>query len=124
MSALLAAAALLAQTTTPEAAAADARQAARDKAAEIAVVQVQHVGLARRPRGRCLVVAKVYRAEPGVTLKVGRTLRLSVPCAAPGASGSDTDHGVDQAALKRSSYGRAFLDARLKLIAYDLFDLN
>lgn len=125
MSGPLIAAVLLAQAATPAPPlAADARQAARDKAAEIAVVQVQHVGTPRGVRGRCLVVAKVYRAEPGVKLAVGRTLRLYMPCAAPGASGSDVEHGVDQMALKRSSYGRAFFDARLKLIAYDLFDLN
>lgn len=131
MSALLVAAALMAQATPAAAAApagpdahAAARQAARDKAAEIAVVQVLHVGVPRGVRGRCMVAAKVYRAEPGVKLAVGRTLRLSVPCAAPGASGSDVDNGVDQAALSRSGYGRVFFDARLKLIAYDLFDLN
>ncbi|PVM91349.1 hypothetical protein [Caulobacter endophyticus] len=123
MSALLAAFVLVqAASATPPSA--DARQHARDKAAEIVVLQVKHVGVPRGVRGRCLVAAKVVRAEPGVKLKVGRTLRLSVPCSAPGASGSDVEHGVDQAALQRSSYGRAFFDERLKLIAYDLFDLN
>ncbi|PLR28447.1 hypothetical protein SGCZBJ_03105 [Caulobacter zeae] len=124
MSALLAALVLAqaASSTPPQAV--DARQHARDKAAEIVVLQVKHVGVPRGVRGACFVAATVVRAEPGVKLKVGRNLRLSVPCAAPGASGSDVEHGVDQAALQRSSYGRAFFDERLKLIAYDLFDLN
>lgn len=123
MSALLAAF-VLAQAASATPPPADARQVARDKAAEIVVVSVKHVGVPRGVRGRCSVTAEVVRAEPGVKLKVGRTLRLSVPCAAPGASGSDVEHGVDRAALQRSSYGRAFFDERLKLIAYDLFDLN
>lgn len=123
MSALLAAF-VLAQAASATPPPADARQHARDKAAEIVVLQVKHVGVPRGVRGNCFVAAEVVRAEPGVKLKVGRTLRLSVPCSAPGASGSDVEHGVDQAALQRSSYGRAFFDERLKLIAYDLFDLN
>ncbi|AYV49048.1 hypothetical protein CFHF_14365 [Caulobacter flavus] len=123
MSALLAAF-VLAQAASATPPSADARQAARDKAAEIVVVAVKHVGVPRGVRGRCSVAAEVVRAEPGVKLKVGAALRLSVPCAAPGASGSDVEHGVDKAALQRSSYGRAFFDERLKLIAYDLFDLN
>lgn len=117
-------AALLLAQATPEAATDAMRQAARDKAAEIAVVQVRQVGVPRGVRGHCRVIAKVYRAEPGVKLSVGRVLRLSVPCGAPGASGSDHSPGVDQAALRRSSYGRVFLDAQMQLIAYDLFDLN
>lgn len=124
MSALLAAFVLSQAASTTPPAAADARQHARDKAAEIAVVQVKHVGVPRGVRGSCFVAAEVVRAEPGEKLKVGRALRLSVPCSAPGASGSDVEHGVDMAALQRSSYGRAFFDERLKLIAYDLFDLN
>ncbi len=125
MSALLAALVLAqAASSTPPQPAVDARQLARDKAAEIVVVQVKHVGVPRGVRGRCFVAATVVRAEPGVKAKVGRNLRLSVPCSAPGASGSDVEHGVDQAALQRSSYGRAFFDERLQLIAYDLFDLN
>lgn len=123
MSALLAAL-VLAQAASATPPAVDARQHARDKAAEIVVLQVRHVGVPRGVRGRCFVSAEIVRAEPGVKLKVGRTLRLSVPCAVPGASGSDVEHGVDQAALQRSSYGRAFFDERLGLIAYDLFDLN
>jgi hypothetical protein len=123
MSALLAAF-VLAQATSTTPPPADARQLTRDKAVEIVVLQVKHVGVPRGVRGRCFVAAEVVRAEPGVKVKVGRTLRLSVPCSAPGASGSDVEHGVDQAALQRSSYGRAFFDERLHLIAYDLFDLN
>lgn len=117
-------AALLLAQAAPEAATDAARQVARDKAAEIAVVQVQRVGVPRRVKGRCRVTAKVYRAEPGVKLSVGRVLRLSVPCATSGASGSDHPPGVDRAALHRSSYGRVFFDAKMQLIAYDLFDLN
>jgi hypothetical protein len=123
VSALLAAF-VLAQAASATPQPVDARQHARDKAAEIVVLQVRHVGVPRGVRGRCFVAAEVVRAEPGVKLKVGQALRLSVPCSAPGASGSDVEHGVDQAALQRSSYGRAFFDERLKLIAYDLFDLN
>lgn len=124
MSALLAALVLAQAASSMAPPAVDARQQARDKAAEIVVVQVKHVGVPRGVRGRCFVAATVVRAEPGVKVKVGRNLRLSVPCSAPGASGSDVEHGVDQAALQRSSYGRAFFDERLQLIAYDLFDLN